>query len=97
MLESSWGNVPGHIRSFNAGQDQAWRLPSMEELRWLYDQKSLIGGFDRDYFHWSSEDGVAGISVGRVLCLVDKTGGTYALRQRGDTAFLRAIREFELE
>ncbi len=32
---------------------QGWRLPSSEELDFLYDNKATIGGFDTSLFYWS--------------------------------------------
>jgi hypothetical protein len=30
-----------------------WRLPTLEELKFMYDKKNEIGGF-QDWFYWSS-------------------------------------------
>lgn len=67
-----------------------WRLPTIEELKILYEQRKVVGGFDRSYFHWSSDE----FNSSRAFCLIDKTGEIYTLRKLGDALFVRLIRAF---
>jgi hypothetical protein len=34
-----------------------WHLPSKNELSWLYEQKTVVGGFAINYYWSSTEDG----------------------------------------
>ena len=36
-----------------------WHLPSKNELSWLYEQKSVVGGFASNYY-WSSSEATSG-------------------------------------
>jgi hypothetical protein len=37
-----------------------WRLPTLEELNVLYENKDKIDGFANSYYHSSKEDGTFG-------------------------------------
>jgi hypothetical protein len=78
--------VASLVRTFGPG----WRLPTIAELQLLYQQRKAVGGFDRGDFHWSFSE----VDNDRALCSVDNTGGVYTLRKRGDSCFVRPIRDF---
>jgi hypothetical protein len=67
-----------------------WRLPTIEELKILHKQRKVVGGFDRSYFHWSSNE----FNSNEAFCLIDKTGEVYTLRKLGDALYVRLIRTF---
>ena len=49
----SEAHLTAAIQTFGGHSD--WRVPSIEELDHLYQQKEIIGGFSR-YWYWSSTD-----------------------------------------
>jgi hypothetical protein len=40
---------------FVVDEDEAWYLPSLEELKWMYSNKELLGGF-KEGTYWSSTE-----------------------------------------
>ncbi len=46
-----WSAAIAAVGAYGMG----WRLPTMNELNLLYQQKTLVGGFTTDYY-WSSQD-----------------------------------------
>ncbi|MGA2987151.1 MAG: hypothetical protein ABSG32_25425 [Terriglobia bacterium] len=86
----AWPAARDYVATLVRTLGPGWRLPTIEELQLLYKQKQAVGGFDRGYFHWSSTE----VDSDRALSLVDKTGGAYPLRKRGDACYVRLIREF---
>jgi hypothetical protein len=47
-------NQPFYKHSiYGLGEDKSWRFPELDELTLMYDLKSIIGGFEND-FYWSS-------------------------------------------
>ncbi len=85
----AWPYATLHVAALARRLGPGWRLPSIEELQLLYQQKEAVGGFDHD-FHWSSTE----INSEAALSLVDNTGVVYPLRKRGDACYVRAIRNF---
>ena len=61
-LDENGLNRPFYKHSvYGLGVDKSWRFPEIEELAVMYELKSIIGGFQND-FYWSSslaEDNVS--------------------------------------
>ncbi|HTR86933.1 MAG TPA: ankyrin repeat domain-containing protein [Reyranella sp.] len=87
-----WTRTADYVEALSRIAGPGWRLPTIEELELLHREKARVGGFDHD-FHWSSsEDG--GNSA---LALVDRNGNRYPLRKGGDSCYVRAVRDFDLD
>ena len=78
--------VAALVRQLGSG----WRLPTIEELQLLYQQRETAGGFNHD-FHWSSSE----FNSDAALSLVDINGNVYPLRKKGDACYVRAVRDFD--
>lgn len=67
-----------------------WYLPSNEELRLLYLQNSVVGGFANDYY-WSSTEGD---SFTASTIFFGLGGGSTAYSSKTDQFYIRPIRAF---
>ncbi len=65
-----------------------WRLPTMNELNLLYQQKTLVGGFTTDYYWSSQEDGNS------VAWYVYFTNGEQNYNFKNTAFRVRAVRSF---
>jgi len=85
----TWPAAVDFVATLVRTMGPGWRLPTIEELKILYQQRKFVGGFDHD-FHWSSTE----VNSDNALSLVDNNGIVYPLRKRGDACYVRAIRDF---
>ncbi|HRI20476.1 MAG TPA: DUF1566 domain-containing protein [Panacibacter sp.] len=69
-----------------------WFLPSINELSKLYQRRSIIGGFDGD-FYWSSTE-IAGESSNYAAWVVYFPDGSIAGNYKYNAFSVRAIRSF---
>ncbi len=51
--EFTWYDAKAACTRFSTDGVGGWRLPNSSELRKLYQQRNLVGGFN-DHFYWSS-------------------------------------------
>ena len=65
-----------------------WHLPSKNELSWLYEQKSVVGGFAY-YNYWSSTEGSSGDAWYQLFY-----SGSQASSPKSLTSRVRAVRAF---
>jgi hypothetical protein len=80
LHKMAWPNAVDFVVTLVRTLGSGGRLPTIEELQLLYQQREVVGGFDHGYFHWSSSE----VNSDIALSLVDKTGGVYTLRKLGD-------------
>jgi hypothetical protein len=71
-----------------------WFLPSANELRILYTNRTTIGGF-QNVFYWSSTEGTQTMA-GYAKCINFADGYTYGNRDKGGLFYVRAIRYFSV-
>ena len=65
-----------------------WYLPSMDELNLLYLQKSIVGGFDNEYY-WTSTENTSWSAWSRSF-----NNGSYCDCTKNTSFYVRAIRAF---
>lgn len=82
-------------QSHTGGGFGDWYLPSLEELRLMYNQKSVIGGFTNANY-WSSTEisGSPASNPSTMAYAKDFNAGAEAPLSKGSTARVRAIRKF---
>jgi hypothetical protein len=51
--EKTWKEAKTACENLGDG----WRLPTKDELYWIYNKKYEIGGFNVNNFYWSSTEG----------------------------------------
>ncbi len=66
-----------------------WYLPSIDELNYLYTQRTLIGGFANNYY-WSSSEST---NTPEALC-INFTDGSWIYMSKNATDYVRAVRAF---
>ncbi len=71
-----------------------WFLPSANELKILYINRTTIGGF-QNVFYWSSTEGTQTMA-GYAKCINFADGLTYGNRDKGTLYNVRAIRYFSV-
>ena len=87
-------NVAGRAatvaRAFRGGGKTDWFLPSKDELTQVYLQKSVLGGFDFNYY-WSSSEGAADLAWFQGF---DGYGDNGSKQQQGPPLSVRPVRAF---
>jgi hypothetical protein len=82
-------------QSYTGGGFGDWHLPSLEELKLIYNQKNTIGGF-ADANYWTSTE-IAGSPAGNpsiTAYVKDFTAGAESALGKQSDARVRAIRKF---
>lgn len=51
----SWSAANDYANTFNGGGKTDWRLPTTEELQFMYRNRGALGGFVTGPFYWSNE------------------------------------------
>jgi len=86
----TWEHAIAQIALFNAlsyKEHCNWRLPTIEELNWIYLEKDVVGGFASSYY-WSSSE------YSKYLAWVQSFNyGTQSNNNKNDTIFVRAVRD----
>lgn len=82
-------------QSHTGGGFGDWHLPSLEELRLMYNQKNVIGGF-ANINYWTSTEiaGSPATNPSTTAHVKNFTAGAEAPLSKGSTAGVRAIRKF---
>ncbi len=98
-MPASYCNTQAYVARINAAGycgSQAWRLPSIEELRTIVDY-GVPGHIDGDYFvynqiaeYWSATPLAADRTRARVLGFADALGG---LGHKGQARYIRLVRD----
>ena len=85
---TDWNSANTMCNNSTIGGFSDWRLPTLNELYVLYNNKSLIGGFTGD-FYWSSEQRP---SVFYQYMAINFYTGTTVYINNGEDAYSRAVR-----
>ncbi len=90
-IQGNTGTYDAKIcRDYNGGGYTDWYLPSQNELRLLYLQRSFIGGFSLEYYYSSTE-----VNDSMAVGLYFLNGDQFPHRKDGAThSHARAIRTF---
>ena len=84
--EMDWPSASSRVSTLGDG----WRLPTLDELLYLYQKKNLVGGFE-DGFYWSSSEHQRDTTW---YAVVFSNGNSTPLRKHGDACYVRAVRAF---
>lgn len=52
----TWKHAVLSCRNYHAGNHRDWRLPKKDELRRLYENRFVIGGFKNNHYYWSGTE-----------------------------------------
>ncbi len=86
---TDWNSASSMCNNSTVGGYYDWRLPTINELYVIYNNRELIGNFGGDIY-WSSTE----VSTNPNLhqCVNFLTGATRSLRNSYDDAYVRAVR-----
>jgi hypothetical protein len=85
---SNWDGAVKWCDDLKDGGYDDWRLPTKNELNYLYRDRKAIGSFVTNYYWSSSEDAKTGAWVQGF------TNGGQILVSKSNFTFARAVREF---
>ncbi|MBO7134469.1 MAG: DUF1566 domain-containing protein [Bacteroidales bacterium] len=57
----TWSDAMSTCKNLSAFGKNDWYLPDMHELDAIYKRKNEIGGFEKEFVYWSSEQDAEGI------------------------------------
>ena len=92
--KTDWDNAKKLCENFKSDSVGGWRLPTINELKMIYNLRNKIGGLNTSDLYWSSSD--AGDN--RVF-LINFSNGITSYnynkeKNMGHTYYVRAVRDF---
>ncbi len=87
----TWKEAKAAVENLGDG----WRLPTIQELQFMYDKRDEIGGFKfkaSDIWYWSSKEDY---TIGLAWAFYFTTYGKAYTYQKSNEAYVRAVRDLE--